>query len=439
MWVRFRSASPAGATRSSTCTTCTSFHGTSSSARARSICQGVWPPLTAIMKRPRTVTAVRASAAMIPAAFRATASASGSISMFMTAPDERQMQDQPLTTHRRVFPAPRRRYFLIDFIWSPGAGLVFVHRSACCQHGIDDAPRFFHVVFARKQGSVSCHGVPEYPFVGIHLFCTGMVARQQLHWLADHLLLRVHHCQTKGGRDFRTDAKAEIVLRWSTGGKDDRGPAQTDNDLSAGHRQRFSRPDVKRDALPAPGIDIQLQRDESLDFGIGGHALLLPIPAKLTADDVLRLQRRNRFQDLNLFVPDCFTIGSHRRLHGKIHQDLEQMILNHVADSTGLIVERSPALNSKVFRHGYLHTLALVASSERFQKRVLEAEEDHVMRRPFPQIMIDSEDVLLVESAEQNPVEFLRRDTIMTERFFNHDASAVRASSFVQLFHDRAE
>ena len=50
-----------GATRSSTWATWTLFQGTSWAANARSICHGVWPPLTAIMKRPRAATASRAS------------------------------------------------------------------------------------------------------------------------------------------------------------------------------------------------------------------------------------------------------------------------------------------------------------------------------------------------------------------------------------------
>ena len=66
--VRLRSGSPAGATRSSTCTTCTPSHGTSSSASARSIIHGVRPPLTAMTKRPRAATAARASVAINAAA-----------------------------------------------------------------------------------------------------------------------------------------------------------------------------------------------------------------------------------------------------------------------------------------------------------------------------------------------------------------------------------
>ena len=81
--VKLRSACPAGATRSSTCRMCTASQGRSSSTSARSMSQGVWPPLTAMTKRFRASTARRASAAMTAAASRATASASASTRTFI--------------------------------------------------------------------------------------------------------------------------------------------------------------------------------------------------------------------------------------------------------------------------------------------------------------------------------------------------------------------
>jgi len=56
---------------------CTCGQGSSSPANARSIDQGVWPPLTAMMKRPRELTAARAASAITAAALRATTLSSG--------------------------------------------------------------------------------------------------------------------------------------------------------------------------------------------------------------------------------------------------------------------------------------------------------------------------------------------------------------------------
>src|SRR5262249_152260 len=99
------------------------------------------------------------------------------------------------------------------------------------------------------------------------------------------------------------------------------------------------------------------------------------------------------------------------------------MILHDVADRTRLIIKRAPPLAPEGFGHGNLHTLDVVAIPERFQERIGEAEEEQVVHRPLAQVMVDAEDRLLVEGAEQRAIERLRREEIMTERFFNDDAS----------------
>src|SRR5215472_13563161 len=266
-----------------------------------------------------------------------------------------------------------------------------------------------------------------------------MVTGEQLYRFADHLLLLVHHGQTKGRRDFGADAESEIVLRGSAGGKDSRWPAQADHDLRAGHGQRLAGPNVKRNPLPAPGIDVQLQRGEGFDFRIRRHAFLLQVATKLAADKILRFQWWNSFEDFNLFVPLRLTIGSNRRLHRQVNQDLKQMVLNHVADGAGLIIERPPALNPEILRHGDLYAFDLIAIPERLEERILEAEEHHVMDWSFSQIMVDAKDVLLVESAEQNLVKCLRRGKVVTEGFFDDDACAIGTIRFGQLFHNKSK
>ena len=59
-WVRFRSGSPSGATRSSTWKISTDAHGTSSCASSANMAHGVCPPLTANVKRPWSARHLRA-------------------------------------------------------------------------------------------------------------------------------------------------------------------------------------------------------------------------------------------------------------------------------------------------------------------------------------------------------------------------------------------
>ena len=73
------------------------------------------------------------------------------------------------------------------------------------------------------------------------------------------------------------------------------------------------------------------------------------------------------------------------------------MVLNHVADGAGLVVERAAALHAEILRHGDLNALDVLAVPERFQERVGEAEEDHVVHRPLAEVVVDAEDVIFVE------------------------------------------
>ena len=135
--------------------------------------------------------------------------------------------------------------------------------------------------------------------------------------------------------------------------------------------------------------------------------------------------RWNRLQHFYFLVADrlairCATGGSIARFD----QHLKQMVLHHVADRSGLIVKSTAALNAEILRHRDLHALDVVAVPKRLQKSVGKAEEQHVVDRPFAEIMIDAKDVSFVEDAQQNPVQFLRGCEVVPEGLFHDDACA---------------
>src|ERR1700722_13058794 len=98
------------------------------------------------------------------------------------------------------------------------------------------------------------------------------------------------------------------------------------------------------------------------------------------------------------------------------------MVLDHIADRTGLVVKASTPLNAKVLRHRDLDALDVVPIPERLNKRVGEAECQHVVQCAFSEIVVDTKDVGLIENAEQDFVEFLSRCQIMSEGFLHDDA-----------------
>src|SRR5262245_346168 len=77
-------------------------------------------------------------------------------------------------------------------------------------------------------------------------------------------------------------------------------------DLRAGHRQVLSCADVERDPFPTPGIDLQAQRGKGFHVGIGRNAFCLAVAAELPSDEIVRLERWNRFQHLYGYLQLCF-------------------------------------------------------------------------------------------------------------------------------------
>src|SRR4029077_4619829 len=134
--------------------TCTPAQGISSSASARSMIHGVWPPLTARAKRPRAAIAARASSAIVVAAALATESASLYTAYFIGLLQSAGKLAKARTRLRlagdhyfvcrlgrnpeiflvhcdRVNPAPRGTNCFVDLTWTPCALVVFIDGSVC--------------------------------------------------------------------------------------------------------------------------------------------------------------------------------------------------------------------------------------------------------------------------------------------------------------------
>src|SRR6516164_3322279 len=103
------------------------------------------------------------------------------------------------------------------------------------------------------------------------------------------------------------------------------------------------------------------------------------------------------------------------------------MILNYIADGTCFIIKSAATLDTKVFGHGDLHALDKVAVPERLHEGVRKAENEHVMHRPLPEVMIDPEDLGLIEGSQQYVIELPRRNEVASKGLFNTDASPLGA------------
>jgi hypothetical protein len=57
-----------------------------------------------------------------------------------------------------------------------------------------------------------------------------------------------------------------------------------------------------------------------------------------------------------------------RRLHGQVADDLQQVVLNDVADDAGLLVELAPSLDAEALGERDLDVLHVVPVPDRFEE-----------------------------------------------------------------------
>src|ERR1700756_1282123 len=103
------------------------------------------------------------------------------------------------------------------------------------------------------------------------------------------------------------------------------------------------------------------------------------------------------------------------------------MVLDHVADCSGLIIETAAALHPEVLCHLDLDALDEIAVPKGLHESVGKPERQDIVDCSLTQVMINAKDVSFVKGAKQNLVQFLRRSEVMPEGLFHDDSGAAPA------------
>ena len=284
------------------------------------------------------------------------------------------------------------------FCRAPGARLVIVEGCPVVQDPVDHAPRRLDGILAGEQRLVAARGVADQALVGRALG-PALVAGEELDGLADQGLSGLLRPCTQRDRHVRRQPEAEVVgVRWLRFCEHGLGwTLQLHEHLGCAHGQALAGTEVERDAAPAPGVDVQAQRRERLDGRSGRDAPDLAIPAVLAAHHVLRRERPDRIEHLELPVPDRLRGLPRWGLHAEQAHDLEQVVLDHVPDRPRLVVEGPPVGHVEGLGHVDLHARDVIAVPERLEERVGEAEVEQVLNRLLAEIVVDPEDGRLGE------------------------------------------
>ena len=193
---------------------------------------------------------------------------------------------------------------------------------------------------------------------------------------------------------------------------------ELDADLRGPLLQPLARAQIKRNPGPAPVFDLQPHRGiglrarlgiDALFVAIAHHMLASTMPGPYWPRTAFRIGSGNGPPHLHFFAPHGLGLKARWRLHGHKAQQLHHVVLHHVAQRAGLLVERPAAFHAQRLGGRDLHMVDVIPVPDRLKDAVGKAENQNVLYRLFAQVVVDAEDLVLVEDGVHLLVELARR------------------------------
>ena len=196
---------------------------------------------------------------------------------------------------------------------------------------------------------------------------------------------------------------------------------ELNDNLTTPFRQALARAQEKRNALPAPIVDIRLYCDES--FGIGRLAKIrfvafdcIALDRALdifTGDDIAFSHRTDCPQNLDLFVPNGGGIKAGRWLHRDQREKLQHMVLHHVPQRAGIVIKTCATFKPDCLAYGDLDMRNCIGVPQGFKQHIAKTQCHQVLNSFLAQIMIDAERSFFGEYSIDGVIDMARRCKII--------------------------
>ena len=115
------------------------------------------------------------------------------------------------------------------------------------------------------------------------------------------------------------------------------------------------------------------------------------------------------------------------------------MVLDHVAQAAGGLVERAAALDAEILGQGDLDAGHVVAVPDRLEKRIGEAEIEDVHDRLLAEVVIDAEYRVFRKHRQRDAIELPRGSQVAPERLFDDDARVLGQAGGAEPLDHRRE
>ena len=110
-----------------------------------------------------------------------------------------------------------------------------------------------------------------------------------------------------------------------------------------------------------------------------------------------RGDRAQAAHHLGLLVAHLVRLEQVRRLHRDQRDELQHVVLHHVAQRAGFVVVTRAAFEADGFSYRDLYVIDRRRVPQRLEQRIREAQREQVLHRLFAEVVVDAEDAVFVE------------------------------------------
>eukprot|EP00982_Pelagococcus_subviridis_P013300 31237-Pelagococcus_subviridis.AAC.18 len=215
--------------------------------------------------------------------------------------------------------------------------------------------------------------------------------------------------------------------------------------------QRLPSLNEERHAVPSRVVDEQRHRRERRASRPGGHGIVVEVSGQhavavafalvLPEHDVVHVDRSDAADDLHLLVADVLRIQRRGLFHREQREDLQEVVLNHVAHDPVVVEVPASALGAKVFAEVDLHVSNVRPRPQRLEHDVAEPQDGEVFDEFLPEVVIDAVRVLLREVLRERLGQRSGGFQIASERLLDDDSRLPRLAADVprRVLRDRDE
>lgn len=143
----------------------------------------------------------------------------------------------------------------------------------------------------------------------------------------------------------------------------------------------------------------------------------------LTKDDVVECQWLNAFKYFDLLVTDVIGMDGSRLLHCHQRQNLQQMILHHIANDSEFVEISAATLRAERFLEGNENRRDVLTIPCRVEELIAESDGHQVLHHFLAQVMVNTVELILSEERGQMIAENLGARRVLSERLLDDDTT----------------